>query len=233
MDEETLIKRQIEYYQARSLEYDEWFFRTGRYYRGEDNKRQWFAELELIRGKLEASKPSGKILEMACGTGLWTQHLARRASELVAVDASPTALELNRKRVAGDRVRYVEADLFSWRPAERFDYVFFGFWHSHIPLSRLEAFWGMVSDALTSEGKVFFVDSLPDQEAAAQDQAPIERSGRARRQLNDGREFDIVKVFHDPAELELCLRKQGWRGYIKATKRFFLYGCVSRARTRS
>ena len=40
----VLLDEQIEYYRARAPEYDEWFFRRGRYDRGEGHRRAWFAE---------------------------------------------------------------------------------------------------------------------------------------------------------------------------------------------
>jgi len=227
-NEYTLIKQQIEYYRARAAEYDEWFFRTGRYYRGEENKKQWFDEIAVVRAALESSKPRGSILELACGTGVWTPHLVSHAREVIAVDASPEALDVNRRRVADNRVRYECADLFTWQPSERFNYIFFGFWLSHMPRSRFDGFWHMVSDALDTDGRVFFVDSLRVQEATAQDHAPLGRSGREVRKLNDGREFQIVKVFHNPSQLAASLKGRGWTGYVQATDHFFLYGCVSR-----
>ena len=226
--EDSLIKQQTEYYRARAAEYDEWFLRIGRYDRGEEHSRQWFAEVEVVRKALESSKPGGKILELACGTGLWTKHLVSNATKLTAVDVSPEAIEMNRQRVADDRVSYIETDLFSWRPGERFDYVFFGFWLSHVPASRFDDFWAMVRDALNPEGTVFFLDSLLTQDSTATDHASIDRSGCAKRKLNDGREFEIVKVFYEPTELMRRLVKHGWTGYVQGTEQFFLYGCISR-----
>ena len=46
------------------------------------------------------------------------------------------------------------------------------------------------------------------------------------RKLNDGRTFNIVKVFHDPAQLERQLRDLGWSGLVGTTGEFFYYGCV-------
>jgi trans-aconitate methyltransferase len=55
------------------------------------------------------------------------------ATRLVAVDASPEMLRLNREHVSDPRVDYALADLFAWKPQGRFDFVFFGFWLSHVP----------------------------------------------------------------------------------------------------
>ena len=59
------------------------------------------------------------------------------------------------------RVRFVEADLFAWRPDRRYDAVFFGFWLSHVPLERFDGFWALVADCLAPGGRVCFVDDAP------------------------------------------------------------------------
>jgi demethylmenaquinone methyltransferase/2-methoxy-6-polyprenyl-1,4-benzoquinol methylase len=125
-------------------------------------------------------------------------------------------------------VEYVTADLFSWRPAERFDFVFFAFWFSHVPRSRFDVFWDLVASALSPSGKAFFIDSKFHQESRAQDHPPIDREGRAIRRLNDGREFEIIKEYYQPQELEAELHKRGWQGYVRASAHFFIYGCLSR-----
>jgi ubiquinone/menaquinone biosynthesis C-methylase UbiE len=227
-DDESLVKQQIEYYRARASEYDEWVFRKGRYDRGDEHRKQWFDELDIVHKALESSHPGGNILELACGTGIWTERLAPAACRLVAVDVSSEMLDINRRRVNDKRVKYLKADLFSWKPSESFDYIFFGFWLSHIPSSRFDDFWYMINEVLKPKGKVFFVDSMFAQDSTARNHALIERNDRARRKLNDGREFEIVKVFYEPTALERKLNKLGWIGNIKATKQYFLYGRVDR-----
>ena len=50
-----------------------------------------------------------------------------------------------------------------------------------------------------------------------------------KRKLNDGREFNIVKVFYQPAELEDKLRKTGWQITVAETPHYFLYGQAEQA----
>ena len=125
-----ILQDQIDYYRARAGEYDEWWFRTGRYDRGPEFNAHWRAEVVLVEAALDAwltERAPATLLELACGTGLFTRHLARRVPRMTAVDASPEVLALNQNRVAAANVQYVEADLFSWRPATRYDAVFFSF----------------------------------------------------------------------------------------------------------
>ena len=136
-----LIEQQIEYYRARASEYDEWFLRQGRYDRGEAHKERWFEEVAQLQKALADFGPRGDVLELACGTGWWTEHLLPYAHTLTAADASEEVLALNRRRIQSDEVAYVQADLFTWEPKRRFDTIFFGFWLSHVPPEHFERFW--------------------------------------------------------------------------------------------
>jgi SAM-dependent methyltransferase len=225
-DERRILQEQLDYYRARAAEYDEWFFRTGRYNRGAEHRAAWESEIERIESALAATLPDGgHILELACGTGLWTRHLIQRGAHVVAVDASPEVLAINKSRLQGQPVEFIQADLFSWTPpGARFDLVFFGFWLSHVPDARFDGFWELVRHALKPGGTAFFVDSQLDQTSTAINHVPVDESGISLRHLNDGREFRIVKIFHRPSPLQERLEALGWRGWVKSSGRFFVYG---------
>jgi hypothetical protein len=53
----------------------------------------------------------------------------------------------------------------------------------------------------------------------------------ATRTLGDGRQFDIVKVFWDPADLEQRLRALNWDINIRRVCETFMYGSGKHART--
>jgi 2-polyprenyl-3-methyl-5-hydroxy-6-metoxy-1,4-benzoquinol methylase len=226
MANDRLLDQQVTYYRARAGEYDQWFLREGRYDRGVEHRAQWFGEVQAIRRALTAAIKDSEVLELACGTGLWTEQLARENRQVFAVDASPEAIAINQNRTQATNVRYEVADIFSWSPPELFDAVFFAFWLSHVPPSRFDNFWATVRAALKPNGQVFFADSLFEQSSTATDHAPINNSGIVRRRLNDGREFEIVKMFYEPQQLERRLANLGWRGEVQTSGRFFLYGLL-------
>ncbi len=222
---DSILRQQIAYYSARAEEYDEWFLRQGRYDRGPESSRDWFRETDEIRAALDEFKPAGRVLELACGTGLWTEHLARYAAEVTAVDASPEVLEINRKRLGQKPVKYVQADLFNWVPDGTFDVVFFSFFLSHVPQERFEGFWQMVRKALSPSGRVFFIDSRYSESSTALDHRLDGPSATTvKRRLNDGREFVIVKIFYDPAQLEARMSALGWTLRARTTANYFIYG---------
>ncbi|HSU15390.1 class I SAM-dependent methyltransferase [Longimicrobium sp.] len=203
---DDLIEQQKDYYRARAGEYDEWFLREGRYDRGPGHRARWLAEVDELRAALERFRPAGRVLELACGTGWWTEQLVRFADRVTAVDASDEVLELNRRRVGDAKVRRERADIFAWRPDAAYDAVFFSFWLSHVPPERFESFWAMVRGALAPGGRVFFIDSLRTELSTATDhQLSGEDDVVLERKLNDGRRFHIYKVFYDPADLQAKL----------------------------
>jgi trans-aconitate methyltransferase len=170
---------------------------------------------------LESFRPRGNVLELACRPGTWTPRLLAHADTVTAVDAAPEMLAIAAARVSSDRLRFVEADLFSWRPNRRYDVVFFGFWLSHVPLERFDDFWSLVADCLEPTGRVFFVDDAyrtPDELVEG------ERSSTIRRRLNDGAAYRAVKVPHRPAELKDRLARLGWHITVKPTSGPFFWG---------
>lgn len=222
---DILLQEQIDYYRARAGEYDEWFLRKGRYDHGPELNQQWFDEAGVVAEALAGFAPTGHVLELACGTGLWTQHLARYAASITAVDSSPEVIEINRQQVGKETVAYLQADLFSWQPTRHYDVVFFSFWLSHVPPERFSSFWKMVRSALAPGGRVFFIDSLYSESSTANNhQLEGETATTLSRKLNDGRAFRIVKVFYQPETLAAKLAGLGWQMQVTATANYFLYG---------
>jgi SAM-dependent methyltransferase len=180
---------------------------------------------ELIRA-LEAFQPAGSVLELACGPGVWTTQLLRHATDITAVDASPEMLAIAAERVGHDRMRFIQADLFAWVPDRRYDVVFFGFWLSHVPLERFASFWALVAGCLNDGGRVFFADDAyrtPDELIDGPSSSTI------RRRIADGSSYRIVKVAHQPLDLQQRLRRLGWQITVTPTSGPFYWGAGGRA----
>ena len=210
---ERLLSEQRRYYGARAPEYDDWWFRRARYRLDAAAESAWFADVTELEAALERFGPSGDVLELAAGTGNWTRHLVGYAGRVTAVDAAAEVLELNRAKL-GAAVDYVLADVFAWEPPRAFDVCFFGFWLSHVPSGRFEAFWQLVERALKPDGRVFLVDNAQ----LGDPRHMVSASGEVvRRSLSDGREFDSEKRFWAPAELEQLLATLGWQLSAGAT----------------
>lgn len=210
---ENVLQDQIAYYRARAGEYDEWFYRVGRYDWGAERNALWFAEVETVVKALRAVGKVGTALELAAGTGNFTKELAAIAGHVVALDASSEVLEINRAKTSppdplsasreGElrvSIEYQQADLFNWQPDTQYDLVFMSFWMSHVPPEKLDGFLEVVRNATKVGGQVFMVDSLRDQSStsgASNHAAYDPESIYHTRKLNDGQEYTIIKMFYD------------------------------------
>jgi 2-polyprenyl-3-methyl-5-hydroxy-6-metoxy-1,4-benzoquinol methylase len=199
-DLEQLLAEQAAYYRAVAPEYEEHALP--------------FGDGGELAAALDAFRPTGSVLELACGPGIWTGQLLRHATEVTAVDAAPEMIGIAAARTRGERVRFVEANIFDWEPDRRYDVVFFGFWLSHVPLERFASFWSFVAGCLEPGGRVFFVDDAyrtPDELVEG------ESSSTILRRLNDGSAHRAVKVPHRADELEERLARLGWRVEVHPT----------------
>ena len=218
-----LLQHQIEYYSARAPEYDQWFYRQGRYDQGDDFKRQWKSEAQTVRDQLLNAPRQTHILEMAPGTGIWTEQLIKLGDQVTALDASPDMIAINQAKLGSDKVTYIQTDLFDWRPQQTYDMIFFGFWLSHVPADRLSPFLRTVYQALKPGGRIFFIDSQKLEQSVASQQDAKRRDDLQKRKVSDGREYEIVKIYYDPAQLTSTLSDHGFDIAVRATPTFFIF----------
>ena len=204
------------YYQQRAGEYDEWYLREGRF-AGRAESERWHAEVALLRERVQGFG-HGRLLEIAAGTGWWTQHLARRAA-VTALDYAPAMLAQLGSRLAahGLQAARVRGDAYALPfAAQSFECGFFGFWLSHVPHARLPEFVAELQRVIRPGGLVMVVDSAPTD--------PEQIPGREflhERVLNDGSRHHVLKILHTPASLSDTLAPLGGPIDSWSTGRFF------------
>ena len=239
MDEERgraegVLVEQLAYYRARAGEYDGWFERRGRYDRGEAATATWFAEVDQVRAALaEVPLEGADVLELAPGTGIWTEQLVARAAHVTAIDAAPEMVAESRRRLGAraERVTYVLADLFAWLPERTYDAVVFCFWISHVPADRVDGFLATVARALRPGRSVFFLDGRPEPTSTAADHVLPHRGEEITvRRLDDGRAFRIVKNYWPADELERRAAVAGLEVVVRETPTYFQFGAGRRPR---
>jgi len=201
---EATLEEQAAYYRARAPEYGRLDLSSG--------------SLAAAREKLLKLGPLQHVLELAPGTGNWTQELVRIAQRVTAIDASPEMIEINRRGVADPRVQYHQADLFQWTPRQQYDLVFFAFWLSHVPPDSLDVFLIKVRNDVRPGGHMFVIDQCDD----LPDHPLPKREGMfEERTLSDGRTFTIVKVFYHPALLAERVRQLGFEAMAERVDAIF------------
>ncbi len=193
-----LLRSQIAYYRRRAGEYDRTAYGT-----------DLAAARARIATLLDLLQPEGLVLEIACGTGMWTEQLVGRSDLVVGLDAAQEAVALARNRVGpGAGVALVVADVFTWQPRAQFDTVVMAFWLSHVPAARWVEFLTRVGDWVLPGGRVLIVDEHLGRRSS--EQFGPDGDDTAIRTLDDGSEHHLVKVFVDPPQLEILLGTLGW-----------------------
>ena len=183
-----------QYYAARAREYERIYARP---------ERQ--ADLRRLESLLPSILAGRRILEIACGTGYWTQFLAREARDIVAIDANPETLAVAaEKSLPAGRVVFRVADAYSL-PGDLgvFDGAFAGFWWSHVPLRARSSFLASLDQRLAPGAKVVFLDNLfVEGSSTSMSHRDDDGNSYQRRRLEDGSEHVVLKNF--PTSAELC-----------------------------
>lgn len=201
------LREQIDYYRARAAEYDDWWMRRGSYELPAELQEKWFRDVAQVEAALHEFAPEGRVLELACGTGLFTQLIAQHSEQITALDSSPEVIEVNRARLGETVPEYVVADVFAWSfPKAAYDEVVFTYWLSHVPDEHLDTFWDSVRATLRPGGRVFLADSSSYPSTTAADPG----GATELRTLHDGRSFSVLKRYWRPDELKGYLTERQW-----------------------
>ncbi len=216
----------VAYYEARAPEHDDFYLRRGPYRRGVIDDMAWQMELDQATAWLDDVPFSGRLVELASGTGWWSPLLAAKG-ELWCYDAAAAPLEFARRRLVAHHLLAHLHQRDAWAPPEPppAGGLFTGFWLSHVPRHRLADFLRVARAWLEPGGTYAFIDSRPDPASGAVGNDWDAATEVATRRLADGRVFRVPKVFYEPVELERALGAAGFSGStVSTTGRFFLLG---------
>ena len=201
--QDQLIKEQIAYFQARAPEYDDSM--------EPDQSDSVYAEWQQLRNQVRSARLTGAVLDLAAGTGSWTELFIDYAETVTLVDASAGALEIARTRFQGRDVEFVTTDLFKWNPDRLYDTVFSSFWLCHIPPMLVSNFVSQIESACRSGGTNVLVDEHTfDDPGLAVAAARNDDAWVSHRTVQDGRDYRLVKVGHNPADVLDLFMKRGW-----------------------
>jgi SAM-dependent methyltransferase len=171
------------YYERRAGEYDEWY--TGRGAFAARDRPGWHEEvLALVR--LVTGLPARRTLDVACGTGFLTRHLA---GYVVGIDQSPSSVAIAQGRLP--RGLALRADALELPFADgAFERVFTGHFYGHLPESERATF---LRQARRVAPELVVVDT------ARRPGLPSERWDE--RRLNDGSAHRVYKRYLSGSQL--------------------------------
>ena len=137
-----------DYYAARAREYDRIYAKPER----QDDLRR-------LESWLPGVLAGRRVLELACGTGYWTQFYAAAAQGVLGIDSAQQTLDIARARLPPS-VQLLQGDAYRLpRLDATFDAAFTGFWWSHIPQRRIAGFLHGLHAALQPGARVVFMDN--------------------------------------------------------------------------
>lgn len=181
----------ISYYRRRAGEYEEIYAWP---------ERQ--ADLDVLRREIPARLAGREVLEVACGTGYWTERLAATAQRIVATDLAPEPMAIARAKAYACPVEFRDADAYALPESlGGFDGAFAGFWWSHVPLSRRAAFLQSLHSHLRSGARVVMFDNRYVDGVQRIVATDGEGNTYQQRRLRDGTETQVLKNFPSEGEL--------------------------------
>lgn len=206
------------YYARRAREYDDVYLKLERQH-----------DLRLIEAWLPPRFAAASVLEIACGTGYWTQFLAPVAARVVALDAAHETLEIARARVTSSTACFVVGDAYALSPSlGSFSAAFAGFWFSHVPIGRRREFVGGLAALLQPGARVVLLDNLfVEGSSSPITDTDVEGNTYQLRKLADGSTHRVLKNFPSADELHASLGSWGTRGELTTWQYYWAFEFVA------
>ena len=207
-----------EYYSQRATHYEDIYQRP---------ERQ--AELQDLASHLQNLLRGKYVLEVACGTGYWTECYADLAGSVLATDNNPDMLKLARaKSVLAQRVQFQQADATDL-PKGTFNASLAGFLWSHLKRSEQSPFLESLQKACGSGTLLIMFDNC----YVEGDSTPIARTDLEGntyqiRRLPDGSRHEVIKNY--PTDSTLRKKMTGYARDIRIVRNqhFWMLTCVLR-----
>ncbi len=206
-----------EYYERRAAEYDQVY-----------DKPERQADIAEVRRHLCRALAGRRVLEVATGTGYWTQYYADGATQVWATDANEATLDVARQRRTWPaHVSFRVCDAFALdTTAGPFNAALAAFLWSHVPLGRLDELVHGVASRLEPGSRVILVDN----NYVAGSNHPIIRTDDLgntyqRRTLADGSSWEVLKNLPTPNELTSRLARHGLEVAVHSLEYYWIATC--------
>jgi ubiquinone/menaquinone biosynthesis C-methylase UbiE len=139
------------------------------------------------------------VIEIACGTGYWTEQIAKNATSILATDINEAVMDIARTRQYKGNVTFELADMNHFSIAQQFDGLFGGFIWSHIPLQDIDNLFSQLLPSIAAKGDIVLIDSRPVAGTNHDNRrvTRVDQYGNTfqTRQLENGRTYEVLKNF--------------------------------------
>ena len=187
----------IDYYAKRANEYE-------RIYQKPERQN----DLERLRDLSRKTLAGKNVLEIACGTGYWTQVISQTANSITATDINEEVLQIARAKIYGCTISFQKADVFGLSPLSQNNFTagLAAAWWSHLQRSQIRNFLLHFHRLFPPGSLLVFMDN----QFVPGSNTPISRTDDdgntyQTRKLENGNEYEILKNFPDEKEIRAIL----------------------------
>lgn len=202
------------YYSKRASEYETVY-----------DKPERQRELEWLRHRIPEIFKHRTVLEVACGTGYWTQYIASASKRVYACDINEAVLEIARdKPIPKGKATFFKADAVSLEGVPPgCNSAFAGFWWSHVKKSGLRQFVANLAARLDPGSVVAILDN----QFAEWSSSPVTRTDAEgntyqMRKLANGEEFEVLKNFPTAAQLAEAVSPVAREAHLESLNYYWL-----------
>lgn len=194
-----------DYYAKRANEYERLY---------EKPERQ--ADLTLLKTLCAQSLAGHNVLEIACGTGYWTQLVSETAKSIVATDINDETLQIASAKKYRCDVHFQQADAFSLGTLAENNFTagLAMHWWSHLRKSEIKTFLSGYHRLFRPGSVLVFMDNrfVPGSSTPIS-RTDDEGNSYQFRRLEDGTGHEVLKNFPSENEVKsiLAVAATEWR----------------------
>lgn len=176
------------YYNDRATEYD-------KVYQILEEQKDLLKSIEFFQN-IFANK---SVIEIACGTGYWTEQISKTAKSILATDINKAVIDIAMARQFNNNTTFKVSDMNNLSIGEKFDGLFGGFIWSHILIQDIDTLLNKIKELVIENGSIIFIDSK-QVEGTYHNKKRITRIDAfgntfQTRKLENGTTYEVLKNF--------------------------------------
>jgi demethylmenaquinone methyltransferase/2-methoxy-6-polyprenyl-1,4-benzoquinol methylase len=180
--------------------------------------------LRALEARLRTMLAGRKVLELACGTGYWTDVFAPQAAQVTAMDLNDEVLDIARAKKNSGKVEFLRGSAYEIPDfGRRHDALLAGHWWSHVRLDGLDAFLDSATRAVAPGALMAFFDNrYVEGSSTPLSRRDAQGNTYQARKLDDGSSHEVLKNFPDKGELIQRASKHGRDAHVELLPHYWL-----------
>ncbi|MEO6920905.1 MAG: methyltransferase domain-containing protein [Collimonas sp.] len=176
----------VAYYAKRAATYEEIYQRPER----QD-------ELLTLQVRVQELMEGHDVLELACGTGFWTEQIAATAKSVLATDVNPEMIAVaESKKLPADIATFALQDINTFQAERQFSACFLGFWWSHVGRQDQVRFIAQLREKLGKDILLVMIDNgYVEEQSTPIARTDVHGNTYQFRTLPNGERYEVMKNF--------------------------------------